>query len=70
MALSACEWRSVHREDHGESRLVDAERFKRRGICKIGDAFADLNSFHTCDCDDIARRNFFGFVAFEAAERK
>ena len=39
-------------------------------IREVGDAFADLNSLDSRNRDDVARGNFFGFVAFEAAERK
>ena len=40
------------------------------GFSQIGDAFADLNSFHARDGHDIAGINRLGFIAFEPAERE
>ena len=70
LPFAAREWRSVDGENHRQRRLVDHERFERRGIREIGDAFADLNAFDAGNRDDIACRNFLGFVAFEAAKRE
>ena len=43
-------------------------RFERRGICQVGQAFSDLNSFNAGDGNQVAAGHGFGFVAFEPAE--
>ncbi len=68
LAFAPREWRCIDGENHRESGLVDRERLKRRWICEIGDAFADLNAFHASDGDDVAGRHLLGFIALEAAE--
>ena len=66
LPFAARKWRGVDGEKHRQRRLVNQERFERRGIFEVGDALADLNSFHARNRHDIAGRNFFGFVAFQA----
>src|SRR5579862_352886 len=68
LALSTSEWRSIDGENHRESGLVNGERFERRGIREIGDRFADLNSFDTCDGNDVTSFHFLRFIAIEAAK--
>src|SRR5579862_6046402 len=68
LAFSTCEWRSIDGENHGESGLVNGERFERRWIREIGDRFADLNSFDTCDGNDVTSFHFLRFIAIEAAK--
>ena len=70
LPFAARKWRRVDGEDHRQRRLVDHQRLERRGIGEVGDAFADLNSFHSGDGHDVARRNLLGFVAFQSAERE
>ena len=70
LSFAARERRRIDGENHCQRRLVDDQRLKRLGGGEIGDAFADLDSFHSGDGDNFARGNFFGFVAFQAAKRK
>ena len=64
------EWRRIDRKDHRQRRLVDRQRFERRGIREIGDALADLNALDARDRHDVAREYLLGFVAIEPAERE
>ena len=64
------EWRRIDRKNHRQRRLVDRQRFERRGIREIGNAFADLDAFDARDRHDVAREYLFGFIAFEPAERE
>src|SRR5581483_10866138 len=70
MAFASGKRAGVDGENHGERRLVNRERLKRRGIGEVNDAFADLNALDAGDSDDVAGAGEFRFVAFETAEGK
>ena len=69
-AVLARERRGVHREQHGDGRLVDGDVRQRRRILGVGNGLADGDAFDARDGDDVAEFGFGDVGALQSGERK
>ncbi len=62
--------RGIHREHHGQCRLVNGQRLERRRPLDFCDRLADLNAFNAGNGDDLSRGHLLRFHAFQPLEGK
>ena len=59
---------AIDGENHRQGGLVNQQRLQRHGVRQICNAFPDVDALDARNGHQIARRDGFGFIPFQASE--